>query len=368
MSSKQPSLSTSSRIKMQSSRTLSSNNTYTYDSKDERDETDETDLSMPSTSLDTTNLLNTTTKTTTTTTEHNPLQEQQMHQHSTSSSSKVEDSDQSILRLNIQGLRGEVPWTKWSFINGKGKFSVYHEVSNVKHQSILHTSIDGTGCKAIKMTRFQFLGTVEGTVPIGEEAYRSVFVDGIKTEAYRVKIEAKFDSKVNVGDIVTVLLDQSQYRSPLRCYVEFISSGKKSMKGILLGGSKEKLQKCSSSSSSSGDGTLFLNPVLEMSSSKSAKAKTIKVLTHRIISVAPFSMRMLGNEDSDRYKWFQQTESSATQAVCDWSKAIVIVARSEEKNSNNNNVDETNKKKVVRNFFSVWLFFFYFFLVWNTLT
>ena len=341
---------------MQSSRTLSSNNTYTYDSKDERDETDETDLLMPSTSLDTTNLLNTTTKTTTTTTEHNPLHEQQMHQHSTSSSSKVEDSDQSILRLNIQGLRGEVPWTKWSFIDGKGKFSVYHEVSNVKHQSILHTSIDGTGCKAIKMTRFQFLGTVEGTVPIGEEAYRSVFVDGIKTEAYRVKIEAKFDSKVNVGDIVTVLLDQSQYRSPLRCYVEFISSGKQSMKGILLGGSKEKLQKCSSSSS--GDGTLFLNPVLEMSSSKSAKAKTIKVLTHRIISVAPFSMRMLGKEDSDRYKWFQQTESSATQAVCDWSKAIVIVARSEEKNSNNNNVDETNKKKVVRNFFSVWLFFF----------
>ena len=247
---------------------------------------------------------------------------------SLSTSPALQQDEGRVLRLNKEGLRGEVPWKKWSLISEKGKFSVYHEFHGAKVQSIQRASVQGCGSENMLVSKFRFLHKVERT---NLEGFQAVYIDGVKMEqTYYVLIEVeaakKVSERVHVANIIKLQIGTPKKKAFLGCYVESVNVKKNTFMGIVLGGSQDFLE-------NSNFCSVFLPPILRVVSGsrikrKSKNSKTIEILTNNIISVSPFSMRTLGKQNSSRQQWFQTTESSTEQAMCNWSKAIVIVQRS----------------------------------------
>ena len=239
-------------------------------------------------------------------------------------------SDPTVLQLKKDGLWGEVPWKSKTSTDKDDDtlFAIYHEIKGNKMSAASHARFEGVGCQSIPMTLFRALGKVG---ELSSEKYRVVHVDGIATEAHLVSIQAQFEGKVHAGDMVTLSIIVATQQCSLRCYVESVDSNHRSFKGYVLGGSSDL-------TNASPSGTIFLRPTLEFTTrgddeQNSAEAEAeaeagsiIDIATDNVVSVAPFSFRLLGPTTSNRHQWYQQTEGRTVEAVCDWSKAIMIVA------------------------------------------
>ena len=237
-------------------------------------------------------------------------------------------SDPTVLQLKRDGLWGEVPWKNKTSTdtNDDTLFAIYHEIKGNKISAASNARLEGVGCQSLAMTLFRALGKVG---ELSSEKYRVVHVDGIATEAYLVNVQAQLEGKVHAGDMVTLSIIVATQQCSLRCYVESVDSNHRSFKGYVLGGSSDLMN-------ASPSGTIFLRPTLEFTTrgddeQNSAEAEAeagsiINVATDNVVSVAPFSWRFLGLRDSNRHQWYQQTEGRTVEAVCDWSKAIIIVA------------------------------------------
>ena len=82
-----------------------------------------------------------------------------------------------ILRLNPNGLRGEVKWTKWLPISSKVNYSIFHEFKDKTSSQMIYSNINGIGCKLIQIKKLQAIGSLDTLL---NSRYKAVYVDGVK--------------------------------------------------------------------------------------------------------------------------------------------------------------------------------------------
>ena len=226
------------------------------------------------------------------------------------------------LRISLVGLLGSVQWTKWASIASKLNYSIFHEDKDNNATFMKSAVINGVGCRSVKITKLQTMGLLGTKSSSSTQArFQEVYVDGVQDKnAYFIQGFAAVQGILKPGDIVLFEVGMVEGLR-LRCYIESVKSTGKSFTGIVLGCSEKAVDMLKSSAFA----TMFTRPVLCYAAGITTRHKSVDVPTGNVISVAPFTLRMLGKRSSDRFHWYEETEAGSKISVCDWSKAIVVV-------------------------------------------